>query len=96
MKKWTKKKILEDLDDESSDIDVESTSNELSSNSEVDKHVERKKSAKKKSSAKEDTSKETKNDFQMLPKSNPVVQSNIEDLAEQFKRLELQLGEHGN
>ena len=99
-KRKTKKKVIDDSEEESSEGSSEedegSETDESSSDSEMDEPVDRKKSVKKKSSVREENSKEVKMEVQTSPKSDPVVQSNIEDLAERFKRLELQLGERVN
>ena len=82
----------ESSDNEVSDLSISSSEEELSSEDEDEESEEKKKSSKKKDRW-EKSPKEPKDKEKSL--SEPNVQSNIEDLAERFKRLELKLGERG-
>ena len=81
-----KKKNVVESDSESDD---DSSSNESSSSEDEDIDVKRRSSRKKK----DENIKESKSDEKPMAKPDTNVQSNIEDLAEHFKCLELKLGE---
>ena len=92
-KRKKKKKVVEESEDESEESsDVESTdkssSDEESSDDEEKELKGKKKKNKKKTSVKESSAKES-----TVPKADPVTQSNMDDLAKRFKRMELQLVE---
>ena len=85
----------ESSEDEDGSESSSSSAEEDSSSDEEEVEVKRKAKGKR-GSSREDVPKESKSEEKTTAKSDPNVQSNIDDLAERFKRLELQLGERGN
>ena len=94
-----KKKRSVESDEESSDDDSSSLSSssqeEGSSSSDEDEPEVKKRLKGKRGSSRDDIPRESKNE-EKPPTSDPNMHSNIDDLAEWFRRLELQLGERGN
>jgi len=75
------------------DISSISSSSSISNEESLYESERRKSNRKEKGSVQEDSPKETKDDKKSPPKADQNTQSNVEDLAEHFRRLELQLSE---
>ena len=84
---------MEDMEDSSGNSSDNLLDDELLESEEESKG---KKSSKKKASVKEDTAKKEKQDEMTVPKSEAIMQSNIDDLEERFKRLALQVAERNS
>jgi len=84
----------EDSSDDNSTIPSSSSSSDEELSSDEDESERKRKSSRK--GKKRSDEKETKENEKPSDKVDPPVQSNIEDLAERFRRLELKLGERAN